>query len=214
MFLCTIKDQLDNYYTHILNKKIIHIDQYLVTKLKAGDERAFNELFNRYQNDIFIYAQSLVKSGVHAQEVVQEVFVKVWLKKATLKPDLSFKSFLFTIAKNISFNFLVKAANERRLHQEVFYRAVTSYSPIEDLIRTKEYELLKQQAINRLPPKRKRIFEMSRNEGKSYQDISCELGITKQTVKNQMSHALANITGYLKSYGEITLRLTLLLFIM
>lgn len=192
-----------------MNKKAIHIDQYLVTKLKTGDDRAFKKLFDKYQNDIFTYALGLVKSKVYAQEVVQDVFVKVWLKRATLKPELSFKSFLFKIAKNLSFNFLVKAANEQRLQRDVFYRAVTSYSPVEDLILGKEYELLKQRAINRLPLKRKRIFEMSRNEGKSYQDISTELGIAKQTVKNQMSQALCSITSYLESYGEITLGLVL-----
>ncbi len=196
-----------------MRKKIIHIDKNLVTRLRGGDDHAFKALFNKYQNDVFTYTLSLVKSKVHAQEIVQDVFVKVWLKRTTLKPDKSFKSFLFTITKNLSFNFLVKAANERQLRQEVFYKAVLSYSPIEDLMLSKEYDLLKQQAINRLPPKRKRIFEMSRNEGKSYQTISTELGITKQTVKNQISQALRNITGYLESYGEITLGLILSLLI-
>lgn len=192
-----------------MNKGIIHIDQNLVAKLKAGDERAFQQLFEKHHKDIFRYAYSLIKSREHAQEIVQDVFIKVWVKRETLKPNLSFKSFLFTIAKNLSFNFLVKASRDLRLRQEVFYTKTVSYSPVENYMLNTEYELLKQQAINKLPAKRRRIFEMSRNEGKSYNDISTELGITTQTVKNQMSQALGNITVFLESYGGITFLLTL-----
>jgi RNA polymerase sigma-70 factor (ECF subfamily) len=191
-----------------LNKEKIHIDQYLVSKLVVGDEYAFQQLFEKYQNDIFRYAFSLIKSREHAQEIVQDVFVKVWLKRDTLKSELSFKSFLFTITKNLSYNLLVKASNDMKLRQEVFYHSAISHSPVENYMLNVEYDLLKQQAIDRLPPKRRRIFEMSRIEGKSYKVISAELGITTQTVKNQMSQALGNITVFLETSGGLTLVLT------
>jgi len=174
-----------------------------------GDEYAFQQLFEKYENDIFRYAFSLIKSRAHAQEIVQDVFVKVWIKRATLKPELSFKSFLFTITKNLSYNLLVKASNDIKLRQEVFYHKTVSYSTVENYMLNAEYDLLKRQAIDRLPPRRRRIFEMSRIEGKSYKEISAELGITTQTVKNQMSLALGNITVFLESSGGLTLLITL-----
>lgn len=195
-----------------MSKPIIHIDQSLVLKLGNGEESAFEHLFNRYHKDVYRYAYSLIRSKEHAQEVTQDVFVKVWLKRETLKPELSFKSFLFTITKNMSYDFLVKASKDLKLKQHIFKNSATSHTPVENYMLNKEYELLRQAAINKLPPKRRRIFEMSRNEGKSYQDISAELGITLQTVKNQMSQALTNISVYLKSYGGITLILIILLY--
>lgn len=191
-----------------LSKEIIHIDENFVSKLRSGDECAFELLFDKYQKDVFRYAHSLIKSKEHAQEIAQDVFMKVWLKRETLKPELSFRSFLFTITKNMSYDFLVKASKDLKLKQYVFKHNATSHSPVENYMLTTEYELLKRQAINRLPAKRKRIFEMSRNEGKSYQDISTELGIKKQTVKNQMSRALSTISIFLESNGIITVLLT------
>ncbi|SIS90304.1 RNA polymerase sigma-70 factor, ECF subfamily [Zobellia uliginosa] len=193
--------------TYHLDKKVIYIDEKLVSKLQKGDEHAYELLFNKYHKDIYRYAYSLIKSKEHAEEVVQEVFVKVWLKRAKLKPELSFKSFLFTIAKNTAYDFLVKASKDQKLKQHVFNNTSVSYSPVENYMLNTEYELLKEKAINSLPPKRKLIFEMSRNEGKSYQDISSELGITTQTVKNQMSQALGSISAFLESYGGITFML-------
>ncbi|MGI9550521.1 MAG: RNA polymerase sigma factor [Aurantibacter sp.] len=192
-----------------MSKAVVHIDRDLVSQLKTGDEKAFEQLFDKYQCDVFRYAHSLIKSEEHAKEVVQDVFVKIWLKRETLRPELSFKSFLFTITKNLSYNFLVKASNDLKLKKDVFYHTSHFHTPIENHMLNLEYKVLKQQAINSLSPKRKRIFEMSRIEGKSYKDISAELGITTQTVKNQMSQALGNISGYLESYGEITLGLIL-----
>ena len=193
-----------------MDNRTIHIDFILVTKLRVGDEASFEKLFEKYQNDIYIYALSLVKVKEYAQEILQDVFVQVWLKRATLKPELSFKSFVFTITKNRSFNFLVKASKEKRLQQEVFHYATIFHSQVDDYIINMEYELLRKMAVDNLPPKRRKIFEMSRIEGKSYKDISAELGITTQTVKNQMSKALSNITVYLKSYGGITMSIVFL----
>lgn len=196
-----------------MDKKTKHIDFNLVTKLKVADEKAFEKLFEKYQNDIFMYALSLVKNKEYAQEILQDVFVQVWLKRNTLKPELSFKSFVFTITKNLSYNFLVKASNETRLHKEVFYKAAVSHTQVDEHMLDMEYEALKKLAIDNLPPKRRKIFEMSRIEGKSYKDISSELGISTQTVKNQMSQALANITVYLESYGGITMSILFLVFL-
>lgn len=180
-------------------------DKLLVAQLREGNEKAFKKLFGIYRNPLFAYAKSLVQVDSYAEEIVQDVFLKVWLNRANLKAELSFKSYLYTITKNHTFNFLAKAVTDKKLREEVFYaKSTVEYLPVDDYIEGREYEVIRKKAIQTLPPRRKLIFEMSRDEGKSYQDIGSELGISTQTVKNQMSQALSNITMYLETKGEIT----------
>jgi len=79
-----------------------------VAALSSGDESAFRWLFDHYHNDILAYSIKLVKQKAQAEEITQDVFVKVWSHREKLNPNLSFKSFLFTITKNLCFNFLKK----------------------------------------------------------------------------------------------------------
>ena len=171
-------------------------------ELSKGNERAFRRLFDTYRPHIQAYSLSLLKSDLNANEIVQDVFLKVWLNREQLNPELSFKSYVFTIAKNTSFNFMQKAANDRKLREEIFYKSQKWHDPIETSIREEEFEQIRTKAIEELPPKRKRIFKMSREEEKSYEEISMELGISISTVKNQMSKSLTTLRTYLLAHGH------------
>lgn len=184
--------------------KQVSDERSLVKELIGGNEKAFERLYDAYRDRIYAYSLSLLKSRPYAEEIVQEVFLVVWIKREKLNESLSFKSFLFTIARNKSFDFLKKAANDLRLREEVFYRSQEPYGSSQEKIGEEEIEHIKQQAIDLLPPKRRRIFEMSRNEGKSYEDIGKELGISVSTVKSQMSKALATIRDFLLTKRDIT----------
>ena len=176
----------------------------LAEELRKGNEKAFRKFFDLFRNDIFAYAKCLLKSNEAAEEVVQDVFLKVWVNRESINPKLSIKSYIFTIAKNAAFDSLSKAAKDDNLLESLFYLAKMSISPIEDFLDEQHYQDIKTEAINSLPPRRKQIFELSRNRGMSYQEISSELGISTQTVKNQMHLALGSITVFLKRHGEIT----------
>ncbi|WP_289023083.1 RNA polymerase sigma-70 factor [uncultured Salegentibacter sp.] len=185
-------------------------DHVLVEHLKSGDEASFQVLFNRYQEDVYFYAKSLVKIDVQAEEIVQDVFIKVWVSKHLLKPKKSFKAFIFTIARNLAFNFLKKAANDRELMNRVFYESIESHKPTDINLTEAEYKNLSERAITSLPPRCQLIFKMSREEGKSYEEISDELNISANTVKNQMTKALGNIREFLSLHGDIAFLLALL----
>lgn len=185
-------------------------EKLLVQQLMAGNNKAFRQLFDTYRNDVYAYSISMLKTKVLAEEIVQDVFLKIWQHRDRLNPDLSFKSYVFTITRNLTFNLISKVANNRKLKEEVFYESQKSYSPIEDKIAEADYEIIKIKAIDQLPPKRKIIFEMSRNAGKSYDEISKELNISVSTVKGQMSKALATIKDFLQKHGDVTLLITLL----
>lgn len=185
-------------------------DSLLVKLLITGNEEAFRKLYLKYKDDLYAFSLSMLKTPAYAEEIVQEVFLKVWLNREELRVDLSFKSFLFTIARNLTFNFLNKASNERDLHKEIFYKAQKASNSTDEIIDDADYNILKREAIDSLPPKRKIIFEKSRFEGQSYEEISDELGISMSTVKNQMSKALASIRNYLEVNSDVTTFMILL----
>ncbi|HEX9826741.1 MAG TPA: RNA polymerase sigma-70 factor [Flavobacteriaceae bacterium] len=188
----------------------IHNEKLLVLELKSGNEKAFQKLFDTYRNVLYKYSYSMVGTKPYAEEIVQDVFLKVWLKRETLNPELSFKSFLFTITRNKTITFLKRAAKSEKIREEIFYNSQKFANTTDLHIREKEVDNIKKEALDLLPPRRRLIFEMSRNEGKSYEEIATELGISQNTVRNQMSMALETLRDFLLKNKDIAL--TLLLF--
>lgn len=178
-------------------------ESFRMVRLKNHDETAFRHLFDFYKDDVYAYALSFLRHKEYAEEIVQEVFLKVWINRENLDPQLSFKSYLFTITRNLTFNFLRKAAHNKKLRDEIFYIKSEICNPVELKIQEQELERIRREAIDMLPPGRKRIFEMSRLEDKSYEEISQELGISLSTVKNQMSKSLKTIRDFLEGQGIV-----------
>lgn len=178
-------------------------EQLLVSELKNHNENAFRKLFDLYYQDIYGYSISLLKSKDLAEENVQEVFLKVWLHRENLNIEQSFKSYLFTIARNQAFNSLNKASNDEILKEEIFYSSQKSYDQGDYSVRESDCKKLKKEAIKQLPPKRKQIFKMSRKQGKTYEEISQELGISVNTVKSQMSKALESLRLFFQLHDRV-----------
>ena len=186
-------------------------DKFLVEELLSNrNERAFRVLYEKYRGDIYAYSRSILKSDANAEEVVQDVFLKLWTKAEGLNPELSLKAYLFTIARNISFNLLAKATNNLKLREQVFYDSQEPSLIIEDEL-DEDIEVIKEKAISTLPPKRRAIFLMSRNRGMTYEDIGEELDISTSTVKTQMSKALDNLRTYLRLHTDLTICLMIFL---
>lgn len=178
-------------------------EKLLVSELKNGNEKAFRKLFDLYHQDIYGYSISILKSKEAAEENVQDVFMKVWQNRENLNLEQSFKAYIFTIARNQAFNFLNKAANEVLLKEEIFYESQKSHEQGDYGIREADCKKLRKEAMKQLPPKRKQIFKMSRKKGMSYEEISQELGISINTVKNQMSKALESMRVFFQVHDEI-----------
>jgi len=185
-------------------------DKLLVKQLISGNEKAFRGLFDKYRNDVYAFSKSMLKKTELAEEIVQETFLKIWLHREKLNADLSFKSYLFTIARNLTYNMISKATTQQKLKEAVFYSSIKEHNKTDHKIQEADYEIIKQKAIAQLPPRRKKIFELSRDEGMSYEDISKELNISVSTVKGQMSKALETIRTFLNKHGDISLLITLI----
>lgn len=187
-------------------------DKLLLQQLIAGNEQAFLTIFNTYKKEVYAYSLSILKSQTYAEEIVQEVFLKIWIKRNDLDVSLAFKPYIIVITKNMCLNFLKKAAYDNKMREEIFYQSQKSFNPIYDQIQNKELENLQKEALNLLPPRRRLIFEMSRNEAKSYKEISQELGISLNTVKSQMNKALETLRIFLLKNSDISFTLLLLAF--
>lgn len=173
-------------------------DQSFVQLLQRGNVTAFDSLFEVYSPKLFGFALKYFKKESDAEELVQEVFVKVWENHRTLKSELSFKSYLFTIALNqIRKHFNKKVTSLRYLES---LQNEPEFSDIQD-IQDNNYESALQQInliIDQMPPRRREIFMKSKLEGKSSKEIAAELNISAGTVDNQVSESLRFIRSQLK----------------
>jgi RNA polymerase sigma-70 factor (family 1) len=163
-------------------------ESLLVHNLSKGNLLAFNTLFKEYSGRLYHFAFGYLKSEPEAEELVQEVFTIIWEKRADLKEELSFKSFLFTIA----FNIIRKHFRTKAYLSEYFKTGIsddidlqTSQKIIYDSLHQYITEL-----VNQLPKRRKEIFIKSRFEGYSIKEIAEEMKISHKTVENQLTDAL------------------------
>jgi RNA polymerase sigma-70 factor (ECF subfamily) len=174
-------------------------DHNLVQLLQKGNVAAFDSLFEGYSQKLFGFALKYFKNESDAEELVQEVFVKVWENRQTLKSELSFKSYLFTIALNqIRKHFNKKATSLRYLESLQNEPEFIDYQAVND----DNYESALQQInliIEQMPPRRREIFTKSKLEGKSSKEIAAELNISAGTVDNQVSEALRFIRSRLNT---------------
>ena len=167
-----------------------HDDGALVELLQKGYVAAFDSLFDVYSPKLFGFAMRYFKSESDSDELVQDVFVQVWEYRETLKSELSFKSYLFTIALNhIRKYFNKKAVALRYLESLQKDPELTD----NEIIQNDDYESTLQQIniiIEQMPPRRRDIFLKSKLEGKSSKEVAAELNISAGTVDNQVSEAL------------------------
>lgn len=170
--------------------------------LKNGNKAAFVAVYGEFYRPLYGYAMTLVKSKEFAEEIVQEVFIKLWLNRKTIDPcPQKVKSYLFAITKNQTFNILKKMVNNQKLCEQLRHSQRQSICDTDKRLLESEMMEIREKALLKLPPKRRRIFIMSKIEGKSYQEISIELNISIQTVKNQMSHSLKTLKAFLEVEG-------------
>ncbi|WP_442591284.1 RNA polymerase sigma factor [Pedobacter sp. AW31-3R] len=171
----------------------------LVTK---GDQRAFTELFDAYYKPLGEYVFKLTESIEVTEEIVQDVFIKIWLKKEILLQLDNFSYYLFILSKNQTLNHLRKKANDevRQLEWLKQFEEET-YTP-DHLPVIEEYRILMDQAIEKLPPQQKKVYKLSREERLKHEEIAKILNISPETVKKHIKLALRFIKNELSSQND------------
>jgi RNA polymerase sigma-70 factor (family 1) len=178
----------------------------LLQELIAGDAEAFKEIYELYQDKIFAFAYKLTKSRDNSEDIVQEVFIKLWQKREQIKLELNFGAYLRKVTQNHVYDFLKKVSKDRDLQEKIKENVQALQNNTEDDLLGKELHKAYNEAIDNLPRQRKLIYQLSRDESLSYDQIAERLNISRHTVHNQMVSAIRSIREYvLRHKGFISL---------
>ncbi|MEP6950030.1 MAG: sigma-70 family RNA polymerase sigma factor [Ginsengibacter sp.] len=179
----------------------------LLSLLAQNSEYAFQLLFDRYRNNIYKVAMMYVKSPVIAEEIVQDVFLKLWFQRKHLTEIRSLESWFFTLTKNLTLNCMKKIAHEWIAREKWVKQNDFSENNTDHKILNTEYQQLFQKAIMQLSLQQQQVYKMAKEQGLSYDAISEKLSISPLTVKTHMARALASIRLFLQQHGDLSVLL-------
>lgn len=176
-------------------------DQALMERIQAGEEAALDVLLKRYWTPLVRYALGFVRRQDEAEDIVQEGFIRVWVSRQRWCPAGSVKSYVYTIVRNLC------------LHQRDRSRVRDEWATIEqrrlrccptpsELFEEAEVLRVLEEAIQRLPERRREVFRLACLHGFSYQEVADAMGVAVPTVANQMSSALAEIRQALQPVSD------------
>jgi RNA polymerase sigma-70 factor (ECF subfamily) len=178
-------------------------DAELVRRIRAGDERALEIVFKAHYAGMASFVQRFVRSADLAEELVQDVFLKLWAKREQLTEIETFRTYLFRAARNTALNHLRRVKLERRWQEEqaVNDEPPTTFAADDETVESEVAAAVKE-AIDRLPPRCREIFLLSRDGGLTYAEIARSLDISVKTVETQMGRALKSLRASLHHFRE------------
>ena len=185
----------------------LYNEKALLTQIIQGDEKAFRIVFDHYRDAIYSFALKIVQHELIAEEIVQDVFVKIWTNRNGLGAIRNFADFIFIITRNHTLNSLRRLAKEKKLTIAVSDELSTETISAEATVLQRDYDRVLQQAIDRLPPQQKQVFTLSRLHGFSREEIAAQLNISTGTVKVHMKQAIRSVRVYFKNYNSAILSL-------
>ena len=176
-----------------LNLNTKQEEKTLLLKLIEGDNDSFEKIYYKYVDKVYYFALRYLNNSSDAEEIVQEVFTKIWENRININIDLSFSGYLLTTTKNTIFN-----ENRKKVNHNAYCEYVINY--LRNNARDLEKEIIYQdladkldKAIEELPPKRQEIFRLCRINGLHYKEISEKLGISEKTIETHMRLAFKDL---------------------
>lgn len=181
----------------------ISIHRETIKQLREGSYEAFDILYNVYADSLYGFALLHTKSVVQAEDIVQETFLKLWNMRYSLSEEGSFKSMLFTIAKNHVIDVFRQQINRADFEDYISFCEDENLSDTTSIDKIYYDDFVEKLAIakQKLTPAQRNIFEWSREEGLSNAEIACKAGLSEQTVKNHLSSALKVLRAELLKYN-------------
>ncbi len=173
-------------------------DKDLVFRLHDDDIGAFDMLYQKYHQAIYRNIFKLTKDDDIARDILQDIFVALWEKRADINPDQSVSGWLFVLSFNKSISYLRKKVRETAIVNTMpFAETETDNGDVQ--LMDEQYYLL-QQAINQLSPQRKKVFTLCKLEGKTYEEAAEKLNLSKHTVKEYLGHAVVAVKNHIKEH--------------
>ncbi|WP_165806616.1 RNA polymerase sigma factor [Chitinophaga parva] len=180
-------------------------------QLALGDREAFTTIYQQYHAGIYNYLLKFTRNPALTEDLVHDVFLKIWEVRAQLDIRKSFDSYLYRLARNTALNQLNRLALYDTIRDELLHRLSLDATdqPLMNALETKQYEALLQKALDSLPPQRREAFILCRQQGRSYEEAAAMMHISRNTFKQHLSLAVKSIRDYLLEHGNISLLILL-----
>lgn len=184
-----------------MSKQVLSNYQQLILDASEGDESAFAHIFYEYSPALLSFAKKLSYSPIEAEEIIQNVFLRVWLHRDKLPGIENLKSWLYKFVVNEGLTYIKKRVARDRATLQFQNTVISADNDIEKIVDLNELKRIVAEAVESLSEQRKKVFNLSRGEGLSIDEISEQLNLSPSTVKNTLVAALKVIRNYLSTYG-------------
>lgn len=175
-------------------------ENLLLKEVSDGNEKAFRSLYDLYFNRLSAYIFKLCKSETTTEEIVQDIFIKLWVDRAGLGGIAAPEPYIFSMARNKTIDHLRRLSRETNLINTLRGQLQAAGNDIEDKLAVGELKRLIEEALASLSGQKKRIFQLSRNEGLSLDEIATIMNLSKSTVKNHLSETLRHVRDHLRHH--------------
>lgn len=182
----------------------------LIKRLKKGDMDAFDSVYRAYSKKVYGYIFRYLKHDMDTEDIVQEVFLKIWEMHNSIDVKESFDAYIFTITHNLTINYLRKKVTEQKYVEYVTsLQKEENVYEITDEIHYREMEQKYRSLLNKLSPRQQEIFRLSREKGLSHKEIAAKLNISPNTVNN---HLVAILSFFKKNLPHLAALFTVKIF--
>ena len=181
------------------------ITRELLVRLKKGDILAFDQVYHMYSHKLYSFVFKILKDEADSEDIVQEVFIKIWELREKLDDHKLLNSLIFTIAYNNSISLIRKKISSSKYREHLRNDSVVQFSDSSfSEIEFNELNRHVEKLIERLPERQKRVYLSHREQGLTYPEIAEEMGISRNTVENHMVKTLKYLRQNLKNFLEVT----------
>ena len=185
---------------------MLHDERMLLRQIAKGDAKAFKAIFDTYRSRLYYYIFGFVKSGQVAEELVMDVFMKLWTGREMIAQIENFDGFLFRVAHNKTIDFLRSAAKDPNFRELLWEEMqLVSDAGADNVLINHEYEEKVREAIALLSPQRKKVYQLSREMDLTHEEIAIQLNLSKSTVNNHLVEARQFIRRYLVNRFDLAM---------
>jgi RNA polymerase sigma-70 factor (family 1) len=190
----------------LMRDTVAGTDHELLSRMAEGDQGSFNVLFERYRNRIFGYLFTILKSKEVAEEITLDVFLKIWEGRTTATEINHLEAFLFRVARNKALDFFRQLQKSREEQTALWHRMQDQLTTgaADHALLFADVEAAVRQAVDKLSPQRKMVFQLSRDHGLTYEQIAAQLQISSNTVRNHLAASLQFIRTQLDTSYQLT----------
>lgn len=195
-----------------MNTDKIYNETEIIILVSQGDEIAFAKLFEHYQNKLYSVALKLTRSTTLAEDIVEDVFLKIWLKRADLSEIQNFSAYLFTITRNRGYKSLKQIAKKYQTVLLTDDNQIMATERTEDYALDKENASLLREAVTRLSKQQKEVYSLIKERGLKREEAASVLDLKPETIKFHLAEAMKNIRSFCTLHLDMVLFIVFFLF--